>query len=143
MAQKSAYVATTRKKDKRAIALNIMKELHNLQPPGRFLIEDVTRRDGTLGSILSKNWVEVSNDKAIEKIMHSLREKKVKVKVATSRSLGSRDGNTNINKNEEEKEDFISNLDDDCVNNVDLIRDDLLQQLYSLGGRRRRRRRVS
>ena len=103
-------MATKCKKDKRAIALNILQELHNLQPPGRFLIEDVTRRDGTLGSILSKNWVEVSNDKAIEKIMHSLREKKVKG--ATSRSLGSRDGNTNINKNEEEKEDFISNLDD-------------------------------
>ena len=53
MAQKSAYVATTRKKDKRAIALNIMQELHNLQPPGRFLIEAC--RDGRSGSILSKN----------------------------------------------------------------------------------------
>ena len=54
--------------DKRAIALNIMQELHNLQPPGRFLIEAC--RDGRSGSILSKNRVE-----AIEKIMHSLREK--------------------------------------------------------------------
>ena len=64
-----------------------MQQLNNLRPPGRFIIED---RSG-LGHIFysadddtkryshplvsNKVWVQVSDDLAIDKIMHSLREK--------------------------------------------------------------------
>ena len=65
-----------------------MQQIHNLQPPGRFLIEDKTgdhRISSNNGSqsgdnavhplLLKKAWVQVENDKAIDKIMHRLREK--------------------------------------------------------------------
>ena len=48
-AQKSAYFSADSNKDKRAIAKSIMQQLHNLHPPGRFIIED---RSG-LGHIYS------------------------------------------------------------------------------------------
>ena len=66
-----------------------MQQVNNLNPPGRFIIED---RSG-LGHISStandandyshplvrnKVWVQVSDDLAIDKIMHSLREKEKK-----------------------------------------------------------------
>ena len=88
-AQKSTYLAAKSSKNKRAIAKSIMQQLNNLHPPGRFLIED---RSG-LGHISStandandyshplvrnKVWVQVSDDLAIDKIMHSLREKEKK-----------------------------------------------------------------
>ena len=143
-------MAAKRRKEKRAIALSIIEELHNLQPPGRFLIEDVTRRDnkdidnrdkvnncskddndGIHPAILKRAWVKVANDKAMVKVMHSLRQK---VNGATSISTDGNTTDTTHIKNKEE-EDFISpyKLDDDCANNLDIIGDDLLQRLYSLG----------
>ena len=91
IAQKSTYLSATSHKEKRAIANSIMQQLHNLHPPGRFLIEDCsgsghishsTAADGTKRYshplVLNKVWVEVSDELAINKIMHSLREKKKK-----------------------------------------------------------------
>ena len=77
-------MATKHRKEKRAIALSIMQEMHNLQPPGRFLIEDdrgIDNRDridncskndndGINPAILKRAWVEVPNDRAMVKIMH-------------------------------------------------------------------------
>ena len=65
-----------------------MQQIHNLQPPGRFLIEDetgdhcISSNNGSSQSdiavhplLLKKAWVQVENDKTIDKIMHRLREK--------------------------------------------------------------------
>ena len=81
---KPAFAQTKVRRDKRAIAKCIMNEIHNLQPPGRFLTadgsSDVTDRlddDGVVlhPPITSKVWVRVDADKALSKVMHRLRDK--------------------------------------------------------------------
>ena len=108
-AHKSAFITAKCRKDKRSLAHDIMQQIHNLQPPGRFLTEDVTRRDDSgidniseneIHPLLSKHWVEVSNDKAIEKIMHRLRGKDKK------ESGGTRNDDNIINS----EDDGIHNL---------------------------------
>ena len=94
---------------KRAIAKSIIQQLNNLHPPGRFIIEDRSGLVHTAYStgndaedyshplIRNKVWVQVSDDLAIDKIMHGLREK---------------DGNNNNEKKQaKSKEDAIANLE--------------------------------
>ena len=100
-AQKPTFRDEKFRKFKRAIAVNIMQEIHNTG--GRFLGEDQTgdyiapapsHTSGTTNSkndavdtinplLLEKVWVEVSDDKAMVKIMHILREKEKKKKPKT------------------------------------------------------------
>ena len=81
---KPAFAQTKVRRDKRAIAKCIVNEIHNLQPPGRFLTadgnSDSTDRlddDGVVlhPPITSKVWVRVDADKALAKVMHRLRDK--------------------------------------------------------------------
>ena len=77
----------TRKKEKRAIALKIMQDISSLEPPGRFLTESKDLAPSTSSEnhslesegvdqlILSKVWVIVAPEKAIKKVLHSLRDK--------------------------------------------------------------------
>ena len=64
-----------------------MQEVSSLHPHGRFLEEDLSdsptnqlsanqASSGLHPLILSKVWVPASKDKAIDKILHRLREKK-------------------------------------------------------------------
>ena len=107
-----------------------MQQIHNLQPPGRFLIEDKTgdhRISSNNGSshsgdnavhplLLKKAWVQVENDKAIVKIMHRLREKDDKEPGTASSASGKKDSvnsdtsgevETNAIKLEQPGEDFL------------------------------------
>ena len=90
-AQKSTYLWAKNSKEKRAIAKSIMQQLNNLHPPGRFIIEDrsglghisystaADDEDYSHHLVSNKVWVQVSDDLAIDKIMHSLREKEKKI----------------------------------------------------------------
>ena len=106
-----------------------MQQIHNLQPPGRFLIEDKTgdhRISSNNGSqsgdnavhplLLKKAWVQVENDKAMVKIMHRLREKDDKEPGTASSASGKKDAvnsdtsgevETNAIKLEQPGEDFL------------------------------------
>ena len=54
--------------------MGIVRAIENLDPPGRFLIEDPnSANDNPL--ILSKVWVCIEREKAVNKVMHRLREK--------------------------------------------------------------------
>ena len=131
-------MATKRRKEKRAIAHDIMQELHNLQPPGRFLTE-ARRDDETHSFTSSKRWVEVSNDKAIEKIMHSLREK-AKGTGGTRNDnniINGDDGKPNLKRDEEETKEegaiksngLVDNYKGTNANVEQLVgEDELLQQ---------------
>ena len=83
-AQKPAFVAA-RKKEKRIIAMQIVEEIQNLDPPGRFLIE-VSNQEGSEDDgggemeIFDRVWIIVETEKAVDKVMHRLRERE---KVAT------------------------------------------------------------
>ena len=113
-AQKSAYFSAKSSKEKRAIAKSIIQQLDNLHPPGRFIIEDrsglchmssTANNDATDYShplVRNKVWVQVSDDLAIDKIMHSLREKVKEKDKKISSSLSSKAGNKS-NKNKEKK----------------------------------------
>ncbi|KAL3780452.1 hypothetical protein ACHAW5_004578 [Stephanodiscus triporus] len=75
-----------KKKEKRMIARQIVEEIQKLDPPGRFLIEDpnqpVSKDDENASEdIMYKTWVVVEVEKAIDKVMHRLRERE---KVAAS-----------------------------------------------------------
>ena len=86
---------------KRAIANDILQQISNSQPPGRFLVQDNSHRDdggnnnidddnsktqghnrndGVDPQVLRMVWVQVSEEKAFEKVMHRLRDKKDKEK---------------------------------------------------------------
>jgi len=71
--KKETYNQSTDIKAKRKIAISVIEEIESLNPPGRFLIdtsgEKVSRFDEGL-------WVSVEREKAIEKALHRLREKK-------------------------------------------------------------------
>ncbi len=56
------------------IAQQIVEYIQNLDPPGRFLIED-PRSDSSKENILEKAWVIVEAEKAVNKVMHRLRER--------------------------------------------------------------------
>ena len=85
-AQKQNFSQTKIRKEKRAIATNIMNVIHTVQPIGRFLTEDLSQNvDGqkSKGSyegnvnplILKKTWVCVEPEKVLTKIFQRLREK--------------------------------------------------------------------
>ena len=86
---------------KRAIANDILQQISNSHPPGRFLVQDNSHRDeggnnnidddnsktqgnnrndGVEPQVLRMVWVQVSEEKAFEKVMHRLRDKKDKEK---------------------------------------------------------------
>ena len=75
-AQKPAFVKV-KKSEKRNVARGIVDMIENLDPPGRFLMEDPNFRDvGKNGSLADKVWMPVeSKDKVVDKVMHRLREK--------------------------------------------------------------------
>ena len=123
---KPSFTTAKHRKDKRPIALNIKQQIHNSDPPGRFLVEDNnnnnnnnnTRRvdddddiiehcngvgEGVHSDLLKRAWVEVSDDKAMVKIMHILREP------TKPRSRCSRRKDGKENKKSAEKDDDISN----------------------------------
>ena len=56
------------------IAQQIVQDIQNLDPPGRFLIED-PRDDNSKENIMEKAWVIVEAEKAVNKVMHRLRER--------------------------------------------------------------------
>ena len=93
-AQRPTFREEKRSKNKRAIAVNIKQAINNMG--GRFLGEDQTgdyitpvpdsdsEDTNTINPLLlEKVWVEVSDDKAMVKIMHILREKEKKKKPKT------------------------------------------------------------
>ena len=113
-AQKAAFIQLPihkSKKEKRTIAHIIFQQIHNVR--GRFLMEDCTLGVyNALGGeiidssylpydkevdchpiIRQKVWVQVSYEKAIEKILHRLREKE-------PTSSSSKDGKSKINNGE-------------------------------------------
>ena len=72
----------------RAIAERIISQIHNQNPPGRFLIDDpnasslvvatatVMGRNSTIHpTIMRKVWVVVDHEKAVAKVTHRLRER--------------------------------------------------------------------
>ena len=64
------------KTEKRNFARGIVDEIENLDPPGRFLMEDPNfPYVGTDGLISDKVWICVEREKAVDKVMHRLREK--------------------------------------------------------------------
>ncbi|KAL7545666.1 hypothetical protein ACHAWF_011684, partial [Thalassiosira exigua] len=71
--RKVAFLAA-RKKDKRDIARRIVDEIGKTDPPGRFLIEDPAR-DHTPNKIHGRSWLPVETEKAVNKVMHLLRER--------------------------------------------------------------------
>jgi hypothetical protein len=87
---KDTFVAS-KNKVKRSIAAQIYDDVRKLKPPGRFLVDDRVRGDETRSdgsnsdnyasssdvhpNLLKKNWQIVEREKALEKIMHRLREK--------------------------------------------------------------------
>ena len=75
-AQKPTFLKV-KKNEKRNVARGIVDMIENLDPPGRFLMEDPNFPDvGSDGLISDKVWIFVDNrEKAVDKIMHRLREK--------------------------------------------------------------------
>ena len=147
--QKPAYRAAERRKDKRAIAVNVMQQVYNCTPPGRFLVEDDTStctspppynytpvnnfsssnidEDDIHPEILSKNWVKVSDDKAMVKIMHIFREK-----FSTNR----RGSENSINTNGDASIDNFEQRNDAVESNNHLGEDETNvppQQILSIG----------
>jgi len=93
-AHKKRFIQAKKRKDKRSIAVYIINAVHNLDPPGRFLMEDPNghitghscrqqqkpirwhEKDGSVHpAILAKAWLRVGEDKVLEKVLHRLREK--------------------------------------------------------------------
>ena len=88
-AEKETFLQTRKKAAKRDIAIRIMEQIQSLEPPGRFLTEGkggtsptIRGEGGGFGNtnevhdaILSKVWVVVDRNKAINKVLHKLREK--------------------------------------------------------------------
>ena len=74
--QKPAFDAA-RKKEKKMIARQIVEDIQNLDPPGRFLIEDPSSAAGNnaRGEIMVNAWIIVEEEKAVNKVMHRLRER--------------------------------------------------------------------
>ncbi|KAL3806185.1 hypothetical protein ACHAXA_011734 [Cyclostephanos tholiformis] len=65
---------TAKKKEKKMIAQRIVEDIKNLDPPGRFLIEDPSDANAK-ENIMEKAWVIVEAEKAVNKVMHRLRER--------------------------------------------------------------------
>ena len=84
-AQKPVFLRA-KKKEKRIIATGIVGAIENLDPPGRFLIEDPNSANDN-PVILSKVWVCVERDKAVAKVMHRLREKEGATRVVEKQHL--------------------------------------------------------
>ena len=59
------------------IAKQIVEDIQNLDPPGRFLIEDPSSAAGNdaTDEIMAKAWIIVEEEKAVNKVMHRLRER--------------------------------------------------------------------
>ena len=59
------------------IARQIVEDIKNLDPPGRFLIEDPSSAAGNdaTDEIMAKAWIIVEEEKAVNKVMHRLRER--------------------------------------------------------------------
>jgi len=81
--KKSSFVNAPLRKNKREIAQSIIHEIQALNPPGRFLIESDDKFTSNSQSapptihplVLKKGWVLVDDDKALDKVMHRLRER--------------------------------------------------------------------
>ena len=59
------------------IARQIVEDIMNLDPPGRFLIEDPSSAAGNSAGedTMVKVWIVVEEEKAVNKVMHRLRER--------------------------------------------------------------------
>jgi hypothetical protein len=59
------------------IARQIVEDIMNLDPPGRFLIEDPSSAAGNnaRADTMVKAWIIVEGKKAVNKVMHRLRER--------------------------------------------------------------------
>jgi len=62
-----------KKAEKRNIARRIVDEIQELDPPGRFLIEDPNSSVNAGGSdreqgVLDKEWIPVETEKAVDKV---------------------------------------------------------------------------
>ncbi|KAL7528535.1 hypothetical protein ACHAXR_006681, partial [Thalassiosira sp. AJA248-18] len=68
--------------EKRKIAMRIVDEIHDLDPPGRFLIED---RNNINAKGNAKVWKCVETKKAVDKVMHRIREKEKRAAGAVSK----------------------------------------------------------
>ncbi|KAL7460560.1 hypothetical protein ACHAXS_001006, partial [Conticribra weissflogii] len=68
--KKQVYSQAETKKIKRDIAISIVQQIQSLTPPGRFLIDSSGGKNGAD----AKCWVAVEQEKAIEKVLHRLRE---------------------------------------------------------------------
>ncbi len=70
--KREVYSQSRDNKFKRSVALSIVEEIESLDPPGRFLINQSGIK---FASIEEGAWVCVEKEKAIEKVLHRLREK--------------------------------------------------------------------
>jgi hypothetical protein len=75
-ARKSEFIAS-RKKEKKNIAIQIIHDIANLEPPGRFLMEDPQGSVSSEKDVYDKVWVVVDEKKALDKVMHRLRERDI------------------------------------------------------------------
>merc|ERR1719401_1757397 len=77
---KESFQEAVKRAEKRRIAADIIREIQNSEPPGRFLMEcprgAAGRGDDDVhGAVPSKTWVRVDHDRALTKVMHRLRER--------------------------------------------------------------------
>lgn len=84
------------------MAKRIVEEIQNLDPPGRFLIEDVKSTDEGNGDekegILGKMWIVVEKEKAVDKVMHRLRERDKTYAEVSSQMQQEQQARTDISK---------------------------------------------
>ena len=74
--RRAEFASKLKRKEKRRIAWDIIAEVQNARPPGRFLTEDARGREaGVPPSLPNKVWVCAEPNKTLVKVMHMLREK--------------------------------------------------------------------
>mmetsp|Transcript_9387 Transcript_9387/g.19543 ORF Transcript_9387/g.19543 Transcript_9387/m.19543 type:complete len:1516 (+) Transcript_9387:207-4754(+) len=107
--KREMYSQSRDNKFKRSVALSIVEEIESLDPPGRFLISQTGIK---FAGIKEGVWVCVEKEKAIEKVLHRLREKNLgncmKENGVQQESSGAKEGqsmlvsqnNSSANKNQ-------------------------------------------
>eukprot|EP00581_Thalassiosira_minuscula_P030595 CAMPEP_0183776890 /NCGR_PEP_ID=MMETSP0739-20130205/47828_1 /TAXON_ID=385413 /ORGANISM="Thalassiosira miniscula, Strain CCMP1093" /LENGTH=131 /DNA_ID=CAMNT_0026018867 /DNA_START=84 /DNA_END=476 /DNA_ORIENTATION=- len=69
-AKRDRFQRAPKRKEKRAIARELIDEVHSLQPPGRFM-----ESEDKSSVISARVWVVASDEKVMTKVLHRLREK--------------------------------------------------------------------
>lgn len=86
---KNEYNLSTNKNIKALISQSIVDTIHNLDPPGRFLIKDESTHGGEW-------WIEVDNNKAMAKTSQALREGAPSIRAMAVDSVSSKPDKTSL-----------------------------------------------